>query len=479
MPQASWSCLGSDLQLSILSSLKQQGDKDAIQAVLQTSRALRILASSLICKLEVCNLAALSCFPWHATVTTIELMMRPLQPSEPNTHMDLPDVLAWLAATSAAGRRLRAVTTLSMIMPYENRQLGASLAALILAVGQAFPNLRSLSVMGLTRSLNNEGPTAAFFQAVGQHLPNITTLRVWASCERNQFNLDIPCIDWAACLPAGLCTILLNVGLHPALLQHLAQMPKLTDVESLSLSKDRYVDSPSIVQAEGCAWRVLKLSEFPSYKEVCSFSTWPRFSLQSQHASIRFSWTLRQHSPEQTLALATAAARLATCSEIAWPDSGFTVIGFNDPLPTEESASIIGVLSALAPLANKLPTLCLSRWAISAALLDELALALPHTHALELMDCFVSGEAWVRLLTLTSVTRLSISTPNYMSPPTMLRVALHEVTAFSASVPRAMTLPLGKSTLEDADVDAWDAFRQSLVTRRMVLGLPLLTIAQP
>ena len=471
MNQASWSCLGSDLQLSILSSLKQQGDKDAIQAVLQTSRALRILASSLICKLEVCDIAALSRFPQHATITTIQLVMRP---SESRAHVELPDVPAWLATTSAAGRRLRAITTLSMTMPHARQQPGASLSALILAIGQAFPNLRDLSVDGLDRAADE--PATAFFQALGKHLPNITTLCVLVN-DANFCTLDVPGIDWAACLPAGICKIILDVDLHPALLQQLAQMPSLTEVTAWALSMDMAGDGPSAVQSEACAWRMLKLVLFPSFEDVCRFSSWPRFSLQKdEHDHPNFSWILGPHSPEQTMALATAAARLATCTDIdlAWLACAFT-IGWTD-FPSEETASAIGVISALAPLADKLLALRLEGWTISAAILDELALALPHTHSLDFTDCIITSSAWVRLLTLTSVTRLSFS-KEFGNQPARLRPKLHEATAFAASVPRAMALSLGQGVLEAADVGAWDTFLESLEMRRMVLGLPMLTIA--
>ena len=416
MNPASWSCLGSDLQLLILSSLKQQGDKAAIQALLQTSRALRLLASSLICKITVCDVAALSHFPRHAVITEIWLVM---ESSESRAHMELPDVLAWLAATSAAGLRLCAVTIVSMTMPPKNQQLGTSLSALILAVGQTFPNMQNLVVMGLARSLDNEGAMTAFFQALGNHLPNITVLCVMVN--GGLYDLDIPGLydldipglydldipDWAACLPAGLRRIQINVVLHPVLLQLLAQMPNLTDVAAWALSKDMVGDGLNTVQSEACAWRVLRIFQFPSFQDVCRFSTWPQISLQQGNAAVtRFpSWTLGQHCPEQTLALTTAAVRLATCtdSNLSWLGNGFTL------RCTEESASAVGVISALAPLADKIPTLRLEGWTVGAVLLNELALALPHTHGLDLMDCIVTSEAWVRLLTLTSITRLSFS----------------------------------------------------------------------
>lgn len=391
--------------------------------------------------------------------------------------MELPDVPAWLATTSAAGRRLRAVT-LDMAMPPQDRQLGASLTALVLAVGQTFPNLRSLSVDGLAREESKEEPPTAFFQALGKHLPNITTLCVRLNDDADYSHLDIPGVNWAACLPAGLRKIELNVDLHPALLQHLARMPNLTEIEAYGLSMNMGGDDQSTVQSEACAWRVLRLVRFPAYQDVCRFSTWPHFSLQnSTSGDTDFSWSLGQHSPEQTLATATAAARLATSTNIdmAWFDSGFT-IGGND-LPTKEFASAVGVISALAPLADKLQTLCLENWTISATLLDELAQALPNTHTLELRHCIITGEAWVRLLTLTSVTRLSISAQGPFYPPASWpRLTLHEATVFSASVPRAMTLSLSSAALKAGDVAAWDIFLESLEMRRMALGLPPLTI---
>ena len=48
-----WGSLGHDLHFSILSVLKQQKDKDSLQAVMQTSRDLRLLGSSLISAIDV------------------------------------------------------------------------------------------------------------------------------------------------------------------------------------------------------------------------------------------------------------------------------------------------------------------------------------------------------------------------------------------------------------------------------------------
>ena len=463
--------LGEDLKLEVVKALRRTADKASMQAVLQTSRDMRRRASSLINKLVVGwdGANAMTHFPRQAIITSLELQLR------------LIFVVEWLDTAALTGRLLP-VTRAHLAVPHEEQHYGHegldALGAIVAALAQACPNLRSLVVS--CTDLSSGILTKAFFAALRDHLPNLTQLEVvelggrWPS-----FSLASEGINWVACLPAGLTKLHLNeVNLHHSLLQHLVRMPHLVDVQAWSLSSEDELHMP--VQSDSCAWRKLQLGcMFPDFRDVCRFSTWPssvqvveidrpdRSCFEDVLTSCQ--WMLDPPSAAQTDAVAAAAQKLATCNISL--SGTFTVIWKQMP---DIASSTADILSALAPLAGRIPSLGLRNWPITSALLDELVLSLPHTHTLVIEEeCTISSEAWVRLLTLSSVTTLTF----------LAKVPLAEAVALAVSVPRAIHLSFGcngypafRTRRERA---TWDTFVASLAARRTALGLPPVIIVVP
>ena len=466
--------LGEDLQSEILKVLHRNGDKGSIQAVLQASRDLRLRASSFIRKLVVRHDDAMSRFPRHATITSLELKLR------------LSSVVEWLNTAALTGRLLH-VTRASLVveLPFisardaddaaldellaDGDDLEALLAVIVPAVARACPTLSSLVVS--TSRMSDEILTNSFFVALRDNLPNLSELEVEETHFNGPMELRVLGIDWAACLPGLTKLHLKHVNLHHALLQNLVSMPLLVDVAVWSLSShDDDLRVP--VQSDTCAWRKLQLGEmFPHFRDVCRFTTWPSsvkliktwFTPIQGHPT--FYWDIMP-DVDQTDTVATAAQKLSTCD---LSSSGtFKVSWLNLP---EGPASPIRIISALAPLAASIPALCLENCPITASLLDDLARSLPHTHTLFLKCCAISDDAWVRLLTLSSVTALSFKS----------RVPLAEAVALAASVPRAMTLWLDEKVLRNFGARnraSWDVFVASLAERRMASCLPPVLIAE-
>ena len=489
---SNWDSLDNNLQLSILTLLIQQRDQQSLQALLQSSRGLRLLVSSLIRAIEIRAIDALERFPRHATaITSVQLVIV----SSARGRMEPSRALTFLAAARllATCGRLALATHVQLELPLELEEHTApSMDVLMESLGHACPMLRSLVVNQLHR--DDEYATVAFFRGLGRALPGLVELEVAIHDDSSDYDLDIAGIDWAACLPPGLRKLHLPAThLHHELLDHLVQMPGLEDVAALSLSIMRErLGAERTLRSEACTWRALKLVLLPNFQRVCSFTAWPAGMQLAQLKRLSgdgpLCWKLipllgyaaRQH---QVQAVAAAAARLATCScrDLAWHGRTFSIGWFRnwdtEDVFLPEPADAAGVISALAPLANKIPTLCLKNWEVTAELLDEIALALPQTHGLLLKSCFVDSGAWTRLLSLSSVTELGFSGEH----PLREQVTLLEATSFALSVPRAMTLWFGGDrgdVMSDIDQAEWDSFVLSLPTRRRDSGLPPITISR-
>ena len=213
--------------------LNQEKDRYSLQAVMQTSRELQMVASSFISSIEIHDAFALAHYPKHAAaIISVRLWMRPSHPVE--THMEPPCmVTCWLRSTSAVSNRLAAVACVRVVLPQpsmEDTMEPAVMDSLLASIGQACPNLRCLCMDGIDR--RDEELVCSMFTAIGQRLPGIIELQLdldegeyW-----DTYNWPNTGIDWAACLPRGLQKFTSNAHLHHELLQHLVQMPSLTEV---------------------------------------------------------------------------------------------------------------------------------------------------------------------------------------------------------------------------------------------------------
>ena len=376
-----WDSLGHDLHLLVLSVLKQRRKKDSLQAVMQTSRDLRLLASSLVSAIEIRDAFALAHYPrYAAAITSMWLWMRPFHGE---THMEPPFMVNWLQATSAAGNRLAAVTSVEVELPGGRRGGRAidpiTMDSLLASIARACPNLRCLHIEDIV--CEEEDVVRAMFSAIGQHLPGIIELQLEPYGD-DPVHYAIAGIDWAACLPRGLQKFSGYMYLHHELLQQLVLMPSLTEVEVLGLS----IDGEELleVQSEACAWRILRLTEdAPLFLDLGRFTAaMPLLHLDC----LGDSWFLRA-AEEGPATMAKAAAWLSQISNC--PNA--LSLRFIYTIPT---ASTAGLISSLAPVSGPLVSLALIDWPVSEGNLDELAAALPNVHKLTLTSCSISSGTW-------------------------------------------------------------------------------------
>ena len=306
-----WDQLSSDVHQIILSFLWRQKDEASLNAVMQTSRELRLQSSALISKIKVTNMLALRHFPRHATIRTLELAMHPEKAA------------MWLQATWAAvPERLLPVSKVQVQTSSTDEEdawedAPGHMDALLESISCSCPNASSLEVFSLF-SGEEVHLAAAFFQALGQHnLPHLLELRSDHRQEDGVFVLDMTTAQqWAEWLPPGLRKLALpGLELHPNLLQHLVNMPSLIELEAFSLCANRARGPFPAVQSEACAWRVLRLHELPAWGLINSFTAWPpRLKLEALSSRPNFEWALDVPSREQdqqASAVREAAAKLS------------------------------------------------------------------------------------------------------------------------------------------------------------------------
>ena len=424
-----WHSLGHDLHLSILSML----DKNSLQAVMQTSRDLRLLASSLISAIEICDASALAHYPKHAAIKSMWLRMRP---SPLRAHMEPPGMVIWLQAVSSACNRLAAVTIVRVKL--HQAMDAATMDRLLASIAQACPSLRCLSIEGIMRK--EEDVVRAMFAAVGRHLPKICELQLEP---REVFDFSIAGIDWAACLPRGLQKFTSMVNLHHELLQQLVLMPSLKEVAVWSLSTGEQEQLE--VQSDACAWRILRIkSGFPSCLELGRFSS----AMPSLHLICEAPTWFLGSAAEGPAIVAKAAAWLSQSHNR--PDE--LSLWFS----SAAARSTSGLISSLAPLSSLTVSLQLSDWPVTERTLDELALALPNVHKLGLRSCSVSSNAWARISSLTSVTYLTIN--RFRGGGDVIPLA--QVIAFASATLRPMALTLKGGVVSEDDQAGWEAFEE-------------------
>ena len=410
-----WDSLGHDLQLSILSVLSQRKDKDSLQAMMQTSRDLRLLASSLISAIEIRDASALAHYPRHAAA--IKSMWLGMRSSPLRAHMEPHGMVIWLQAISSACSRLAAVTSVHVELPGVPQAIDpATLDSLLTSIARACPNLRCLSIEGITRK--EEDVVRAMFSAIGQHLPRIIELQL-EPADEDDYDFAIAGIDWAACLPRGLQKFTSMVDVHHELLQQLVLMPSLTEVAVLTLSGEGELLE---VQSEACAWRILRIETgSPFLQELGRFTA----AMPLLHLKLCDNPTWLLGSAVE--GLATMAKAAAWLSQISNCPNELSL-----ELNSIAAESAAGVISSLAPLSGPLISLALIDWPVSEGTLDELAAALPNVSKLTLLGCSISSSAWARMSSLTSVTDLTINRIRGGAGGTV--IPLSQIIAFTSAI---------------------------------------------
>ena len=442
-----WDSLGSDLQRLVLTKLSQRFDQCSLQAVMQTSRDLRLLASSFVSGIEIGDASALAHYPRHAGIKRMNLCM---QPFTDEAHMEPSCMVTWLQSTAACNR-LAAVTSVSVELPGRLQAMdAATMNKLLVRIGIACPNLRSLRIEGFMRE--EEDVIRAMFAAIGQHLPGIIKLQLdWGnSLQGNEYykvdmpihhDLHIAGIDWAACLPRGLQKFTGDISLHHELLQQLVLMPSLTEVEVYSLSIAEGEELLEEVQSEVCAWRSLRISssDSPSCQEFGRFTAaMPLLAIYMR----KLEWSFRAAEGPILAKAASWLSQIHNCPK-----------ELKLELNSAATASTAGLISSLAPLSGSLVSLELRRWPVTRRTIDELAAALPSVHKLTLWSCSLSSCAWDRMSSLTSVTDLAIcQTVGSRSIP------LAQIIAFTSAISHPMALTFRGGAVSIDDQAGWQAF---------------------
>ena len=445
-----WDSLGHDLVLSILTVLKERKEKASLQAVMQTSRNLRLLGSSLISATEICDASALALYPRHAAaLNTMWLRMTTFLGE---AHMEPPFMVSWLQATSAACNRLAAITIVHVELPGMLQAIdAATMDSLLASIAHACPSLRCLSIEGIMRE--EEDLVRAMLSAIGQHLPRICDLQLESA---DGFEFAIAGIDWEACLPRDLQKFSSNTSLHHELLQQLVQMPSLTEVAVLRLSTA--VEEMLEVQSDSCTWRILRLkSGFPSCQDLGRFtSAMPLLHLYCE-GSVQWFWGAAEEGPIMAKAAAWLSQIRNSPGELSlWPREG-------------AAASHAGIISALAPLSGPVVSLQLGCWPVTDGTLEELAASLPNVHKLTLWSSSISNNAWDRMLSLSSVKDLSMYGPAAGGNTTPLA----QIITFTSAISRPMALTFGNGAISMDDQAGWEAFEKE---ERRSSGLQQITV---
>ena len=505
--QSSWESLCPELQGSVILVLWLEQDRDSIQSMLQASREMRDFCSSLISALTISDKEkdrrALRRFPSHATITALRFDMAAGKDGE-GRLLEPSDVAAWLERASDKTSRLsETVEKVELFLPAKG-DVSISLPKLWPAMSAACPQLSCLCIHAKPNDRGGTQPLdAACLAALRQHMPSLVVLVL----DCRFVDVTWVSLDWAASLPPGLRKLYLpqHQELHHELLQHLAQMPCLIELYAAGLGSFNGrsetgdgIPGHRAIQSDACAWQVLRLWHVPDFRDICRFTVWPRVRLEyngkahdrevGSSNSCRcacdkyawsYDWQLTKPGTQNRRAMADAALRLTTCSggKLDW--GGAFCIGWDEEAAGADVAeTAAGMLSALAPLAAKLPALCLTRWPVTEALLEEVSQALPHTRRIIFQGCTISSEAWLRMLTMESVTELCFCRPcgNYYRDDGGLQ--LPELAAFAASVPRVLTLETSGCLFDrrDGGNEEWAAFKANLARRRLLLNLPVVTL---
>ena len=463
-----WDELNTDVHQIILSFLWRQKDEASLNAVMQTSRELRLQASALISKIKVANMLALRHFPRHATLRTLELTMRPEKAA------------MWLQATWAAVPvRLMTVSKVQVHMSSTEggnawEDVSDHLEPLLGSISCACPNATSLEVFSLHFGDEEAHLAAAFFQAL-QLMPHLLELRVDHRPGDEVVQLaGRSAQQWAACFPPALRKLAMpGVAIHDSMLQHLVSMRSLIELEVFSLCAYGARGPFPTVQSEECAWQILRLHGIPAWGLINSFTTWPtglklEVSSRLPPRPINFEWALDVPPSEQhQQAFGEAAAKLS--ASIGDPPSLSLVLAF-DRIEDEPSdvVAALALISALAPLDAFLHGVCFRRWRVTAEVLQALTVALPNAVALGLKDCVLDVRAWLRLSIQPRLGCLMVLDKT--------RITLSQVLTLARDVGQKLDIVVGPGCMTPSDQMAFPKAMQSLSARRNSLDLPPVTI---
>ena len=453
-----WGLLSGDIHSIIVEFLWRQNDQASVNAVMQTSRELRLLTSALISKIKVTDMLALRHFPCHATLRTLDLAL------------PVGNAAMWLQATWAVvPERLRPVSKIQVNRDWNcgeeawDEATISHLKALPGIISSTCPNTTSLELISLFGGNGYE--TYTFLQTLGQYdLPHLVEVR--ASCVPNE-TLEV--CDWGAiqiatCFPPGLRKLALpGVAIHTIhyeLLQYLVNLPSLIELEAFSLCPLRAIGTMGpfpTVQSEACAWQVLRLQQLPDWALINSFTTWPGYRLEVLPPAVEnklwtypaFEWGLGVPNLQLASAVGEAAAKLAACIDNQLHllshqrrDCLFAFDSVAGSAPSDASVAV-ALVNALSPLDATLRGIRLVKWRVTSEVLQALTVSLPNTVRLSLEDCVMYSGAWQRLMVQPRLESLSFLR--------MTRITLSKVMLLPKGVRQHMEILIGLGCMTAAD----------------------------
>ena len=239
------------IRYCIVSCLWKAKDRESLQALMQTSRELRVMISSMIDAVVVQDAESMHIFPRHAIVRKLGLGRCPAK------------AVIWLRTFAASGpradKRLLQIESVNLnvsLHPKEIQLCGEvkpeDITEVFDAIASLCPNMHSLAVrLSEERAIN-----IALLQSLGKQLPHVTELcldSVWVDILQDIGDN----VDWPLHIPPNLTKLSLPSSTLPRdLIQHLVQMPTLVEVSAAGLDDDP--GGRPAINTETCAWKKLR-----------------------------------------------------------------------------------------------------------------------------------------------------------------------------------------------------------------------------
>ena len=460
----SWDLLDNALILQIITHLCMAKDKASLDALMQTSRAVRALAASSIpsATLIVDHPQCMHRFPAHATIRAMRIKMEAEEAIK---------FLFTMASEGGSYRSLKMVERVifmrsSMSEQGDSEQTTKDLFATLEA---ALPRLRHLEGVDVLHL-----DFKPLVLSLIKHMPGLETLGVLLSCSIS--HLTINGFGWA---PRFLSLALVTfrapgISLTGPVLQALAgQMPSMQHLEAYSIfvSSDDDVQEGWTMDTSACAWKTLTLKLVPSVDLINSFSHWP---LGLQLVTTQSKWLVLLGPYCTADQVREASARLATGTHII--DSIVFGNRHEDAELDIVSSAILAISSSLTPFIS---VFSLRHFHVTASIIEAMGLSLPRVTHLILDHGSVDGEAMERLKHLESISLLEIDLYTFTKSSVLARFLLRLLTLIPHSIEIRLLLPSMIQNIEKAQASLNQTL-SFLMTYRHQLGLPevVLTLAR-
>ena len=251
--------------------------------------------------------------------------------------------------------------------------------------------------------------------------------------------------------------------MHHGLLQHLVQMPHLTDIEVQYLELIDQERHPA-VQSHGCVWQNLTVNGLPSVSLINSFSAWPALrKLKFNSFGWDSGWPLTSN---QAAAMKSAIIRIV---------SGYPILEgrlcrlpfYTRKFPFPGAIPIIELIEILCPLFSfdsGLDRINVSGCHLSCDLLLLISDRMPRVSRLEVDIENLSEGAWKQMLCMHQIKCFHFGR---VTPLALMRVG-----SFASIVPFSTEIAIDLSFLEGNDREAFKSINLLINASRRLSRLP-------